>query len=70
MIDEEAGKREGYKENRLKGTVRRDVTRVKNRLKQFVLTNYITALLYFLILKRHLHQRSKKQFQRLNNNDI
>jgi hypothetical protein len=40
--------------------VRRDVTRAKNRLEQFVLTNYITASLYFLILKRHLHERIKK----------
>jgi hypothetical protein len=43
----------------LKGTVRRDVTRVNNRLKQLVLTNYVTASLYFLILKRHLRERSK-----------
>jgi hypothetical protein len=55
----------------LKGTVWREGTRVKNRLKQFVLINYITALLYFLILKRHhLHERIKKLFQRLNNNSI
>jgi hypothetical protein len=54
----------------IKGTVRRDVTRVKNRLEQFVLTKYITASLYFLILKRHLHERIKKMFQRLHNNSI
>jgi hypothetical protein len=52
----------------LKGTVRRDVTRVKNKL--FVLLNYLTVSLYFLILKRHLHERIKKLCQRLNNNSI
>ncbi len=44
----------------VKGTVRRDVTGVENRLNQSVLTNYLPASLHFLILKEHLHERSKK----------
>jgi hypothetical protein len=43
-----------------KGTVRRDATGVENRLKRSVVTNYMTASLYFLILKRHHHEKSKK----------
>jgi hypothetical protein len=38
-----------YWKNSLKGTVGRDLKRVKNRLKQFVLITCKTASLYFLI---------------------
>jgi hypothetical protein len=43
-----------------KGTVRRDVRGVENRLKRSVLTNSKTASLYFGILNRHHHKRIKK----------
>ncbi len=45
----------------LKGTVPRDARWVENGLKRCVLTtNYITASLLFLILKRHHHKKSLK----------
>ncbi len=50
-----------------KCTVRRDLRVTENRLKRPVLID-ITALLYFLIVKGHHHERSNKQFQRLEAN--
>ncbi len=44
----------------VKGTVRRDARWVKNGLKRCVLTNYMTASLLFLFLKRHHHEKSIK----------
>jgi hypothetical protein len=49
-----------YSKRIVKGTVLRDVSGVENRLKRSVLTNYKTASMYFLILNRHHHERSKK----------
>jgi hypothetical protein len=43
----------------LKGTVRRDLRGVENRLKRSVLINCKTASLYYLILKGHHHKRRK-----------
>jgi len=42
----------------LKGTVQRDATGVKNRVKRSVLIHYITALLSFRILMGHHHKIS------------
>ncbi len=44
----------------IKETVRRDARWVENGLKRCVLTNYITASLLFLILKRHHHEKAIK----------
>ncbi len=43
-----------------KRTVRRDARWVKNGLTRCVLTNYMTASLLFLFLKRHHHEKSIK----------
>jgi hypothetical protein len=53
-----------------KGTVRRDLRGVENRLKRSVLINYKTASLYYLILKGHHHKCSRHGFlhQRMNTN--
>jgi hypothetical protein len=42
--------------NLLKGTVRRNVKGVKNRLKRTGLISHNTTSLYFLILKGHYHE--------------
>ncbi len=44
----------------LKGTVRWDARWVENGLKRCILTNYMTASLPFLFLKRHHHEKSIK----------
>jgi hypothetical protein len=43
-----------------RGTVRRDLRGVENRLKQFIVINCKTALLYYLSVKGHHHKISKK----------
>ncbi len=43
-----------------KGTVRQDARWVENGLKRCILTNYMTASLPFLFLKRHHHEKGLK----------
>jgi hypothetical protein len=56
--------------NLLKGSLQRKVTGVKNRIKRTGLISHNTTSLYFLILKGHYHERSKKTFKHLKNNTV